>query len=305
MFFNLIKKLFLTLTVILVFASVFLNPTKSSARETPPTTARHRTHQFTNGQWFDGKQFKRVIFYSVNGWLTKKKPARIDQVIDLDNGFVIPPFADAHNHHFDSPRLIDQQVEIYLRDGVFYAKVQANLRSGAMKVADKVNHPASVDVSYAHGSLTRTFGHGLEIFETMALGLIPISNIIEANKTKIAASRLRENDGYYIVDSAEDLEQKWQKILEGKPDFLKINLLYSEKFEETLGKIPDIKLGHIGLDPRLVPLIVRKARAAGLRVSAHVETAADYRTRSPRALTKWLICPAIILHRTRIRKFIN
>jgi imidazolonepropionase-like amidohydrolase len=237
----------------------------------------NKIYAFVNGNWFNGKNFKRKTFYSVNGVLTEKRPAKIDETIDLSGGYVVPPFADAHNHHFDSPRLIDQQIEIYLRDGVFYAKVQANLRSGAMKVADKVNHPASVDVSYAHGSLTRTFGHGLEIFETMALGLIPISNIIEANKTKIAASRLRENDGYYIIDLAEDLEQKWRKILAGKPDFLKINLLHSEKFAETLGKIPDIKLGHIGLDPRLVPLIIQKARSANLRVSAHVESAADYR----------------------------
>ena len=33
----------------------------------------------------------------------------------------------------------------------------------------------------------------------------------------------------------------------------------------------------MGLDPRLVPLIVNKAHAAGLRVSAHVDTVTDYR----------------------------
>jgi imidazolonepropionase-like amidohydrolase len=94
---------------------------------------------------------------------------------------------------------------------------------------------------------------------------------------KIAASRLRENDAYYIIDTAEDLERKWKKILDGKPDFIKINLLASENFEQQRENIPNIKLGHIGLNPRLVPQIVQKAHTAGLRVSAHVETAADYR----------------------------
>ena len=235
------------------------------------------TFQFNNGQWFNGKTFKRRILYSVNGLLTKKRPAKIDRIVDLKNGYVIPPVADAHNHHFDAAYNVNQQIEMYLRDGVFYAKVLSNLRTGALKVADQVNKPTSVDVSYAHGSLTHSFGHGFEIFETLALRLIPTTEVMEANKAKIAASRLRENDGYYIIDTAEDLERKWGKILEGKPDFIKINLLTSENYEQQRGKIPNIKLGHIGLDPRLVPLIVQKANAAGLRVSAHIETATDYR----------------------------
>lgn len=238
----------------------------------------HNTYEFTNGNWFDGKGFVRRKFYSVNGILTAKKPVKVDEKIDLGDDFVIPPFADAHCHHFDAPYNVDQQVEMYLRDGVFYAKVLSNLRTGALKVKDKVNVPTSVDVSYAHGSLTHSFGHGFEVFETLALRLIPTTEVMEANKAKIAGSRLRENDGYYIIDTADDLERKWQKIIDGKPDFIKINLLASENFETQRSNIPNIKIGHIGLNPQLVPLIVQKAHAAGLRVSAHVETAADYRT---------------------------
>ncbi|HVE56295.1 MAG TPA: amidohydrolase family protein [Pyrinomonadaceae bacterium] len=238
----------------------------------------YRAYKFTNGKWFNGQQFVGKTFYCVNGILTKKKPAKIDETIDLKGGFVVPPFADAHCHHFDAPYNVKQQVEMYLRDGVFYAKVLANSRTGALKVADMMNKPASIDVSYAHGSLTHSFGHGFEIYETLALRLIPTTDVMEANKEKIAASRLRENDAYYLIDTAEDLEQKWQKILDGKPDFIKINLVTSENFEQQRENIPNIKLGHIGLDPRLVPLIVQKAHRAGLRVSVHIETAADYRT---------------------------
>jgi imidazolonepropionase-like amidohydrolase len=240
-------------------------------------TSSPRTYKFTNGNWFTGKKFVGKTFYSVNGVLTKKKPAKIEETIDLKGSFIVPPFADAHCHHFDAPYNVKQQVEMYLRDGVFYAKVLSNMRSGALKVADIVNKPESIDVSYAHGSLTHSFGHGFEVFETLALRLIPTTEVMEANKAKIAASRLRENDAYYIIDTAEDLERKWKKILDGKPDFIKINLLASENFEQQRENIPNIKLGHIGLNPRLVPQIVQKAHTAGLRVSAHVETAADYR----------------------------
>src|SRR5687767_7729409 len=101
-----------------------------SAQTSPPS---YRTYEFTNGKWFNGQQFVEKMFYSVNGVLTKKKPAKIDETIDLKGGFVIPPFADAHCHHFDAPYNVKQQVEMYLRDGIFYAKVQSNLRTGALK----------------------------------------------------------------------------------------------------------------------------------------------------------------------------
>jgi imidazolonepropionase-like amidohydrolase len=269
-----IKTFFLILTVILVFNAVYPNPTKLSAQETQPTTAQHRTYQFTNGQWFNGKQFNREIFYSVNGFLTKKKPIQIDQVIDLKNGFVIPPFADAHCHNFDGAWNIEQQIEKYLKDGVFYAKVQTNTRSGANQVSGRVNIPTSVDVSYAHGALTASFGHGVEVYEGLAILRKPGANTPDEVQ-KIRASKIRENDAYYLIDTAQDLEQKWQRILAGKPDFLKIYLLSTEEFEKRRNRIDTV--GDRGLDPALVPIIVKKARAVGLRVSAHVDSVTDYR----------------------------
>ncbi len=233
-----------------------------------------KSYQFINGQWFDGKGFRRQTFYSVNGFLTRKKPARVDEVVDLKNGYVVPPFADAHCHHFQNPGSVTQQVEMYLRDGVFYAKVQANVRSDTLQVTDKVNRPMSVDVSYAHGALTSSYGHGIQVYEGLALyGRTWGFNAEEIRK--IRESRLRENDAYYIIDTAEDLERKWSRILEGKPDFIKIYLLTSEEFEERKKRTDTV--GDRGLDPRLVPLIVARAHAARLRVSAHVDTVTDYR----------------------------
>lgn len=234
-----------------------------------------RTYQFINGQWFDGTTFKTKTFYSVNGLFSTNRPKQIDETVDLKNDYVIPPLADAHCHHFDGAYNIAQQIKMYLKDGVFYAKVQTNLRTGAAQVKDKVNNPLSVDVSYAHGALTHTYGHGIEIYEALALNLFNAN--YQANIPKIAASRIRENDAYYIIDTAADLENKWPKILAGKPDFLKIYLTGSEEFEAKRAKIPNIELGHIGLDPKLAWAVVKKAHQAGLRVSAHVDTLTDYR----------------------------
>jgi imidazolonepropionase-like amidohydrolase len=59
------------------------------------------------------------------------------------------------------------------------------------------------------------------------------------------------------------------------PDFVKVFLLESE---EHARRCADPKFfGNRGLDPALVPLIVARAHAAGLHVSAHVSSAADFR----------------------------
>jgi predicted amidohydrolase YtcJ len=64
---------------------------------------------------------------------------------------------------------------------------------------------------------------------------------------------------------------KWPEIKAGKPDFIKTYLIYSEEY----AKRKDDKAydGWKGLDPALLPEIVRKAHRDGLRVSTHVETA--------------------------------
>ena len=98
-----------------------------------PVPQAPAAYKFVNGQWFDGKKFKHKIFYSVNGVFTDKQPARPTATVDLQNGFIIPPLADAHCHHFDGAFNIAQQVEMYLQAGVFYAKVQTNVRSGALE----------------------------------------------------------------------------------------------------------------------------------------------------------------------------
>jgi imidazolonepropionase-like amidohydrolase len=84
-----------------------------------------------------------------------------------------------------------------------------------------------------------------------------------------------ENRSYIVLDTDADVETKWPVITSGRPDFLKVYLVHSEDDDATG------KSGHSpqrsGLHPRLVAQIVAKAHAAGLQVTAHVETAADFR----------------------------
>ena len=83
---------------------------------------------FTNGRWFDGTSFQPRTTYSVNGTLSLTTPARIDRTIDLSGTWVIPPFAEAHNHNIDGA--VEERslgaIRKYVADGVFYVKIQGN-----------------------------------------------------------------------------------------------------------------------------------------------------------------------------------
>ena len=103
-------------------------------------------YAFRNGHWWDGHAFHRATVYAVDGHFTFKKPARVDRSIDLENTFVLPPFAEAHNHNLTSPGLVDEMGPAYLREGVFYAKMQSNLPQFTGVIRHRLNRRDSVDV---------------------------------------------------------------------------------------------------------------------------------------------------------------
>jgi len=115
-----------------------------------------------------------------------------------------------------------------------------------------------VDGVLSNGGLTGSGGHPIEIV-TPQRGFKPGDG---------------EGGFYYVIDNAADLEKKWPTIKAGRPDFIKTYLLYSEEY----AKRKDNKAydGWKGLDPAVLPAIVRVAHRDGLRVSTHVETAADF-----------------------------
>jgi hypothetical protein len=76
-----------------------------------------------------------------------------------------------------------------------------------------------------------------------------------------------------VVDES-DVDARWPRFVAGHPDFVKVFLLYSEQY--ALRKDAPRFAFKRGLDPALVPAIVRRAHDANLRVSAHVYTAADF-----------------------------
>lgn len=248
-------KFIVLLLGLVIFTSCFGRP-ECNAQTNPP-----KSYQFTNGQWFDGQTFRNQTFYSVNGILTRKKPAKIDETIDLKNGFVIPPFAEGHNHWIE-PLQVDEYIQNYLRDGVFYVKDEANLPYLVSQFRNKLNRPTSVDFITALQGFTGKGGHPVEVIrQFQELGVIP----------KEWTESDFDGKAVMIVEDAKDIPNRWKLLLEGKPDFVKVFLNFSEEY----GKHNDDPK-KTGLNPKFLPEIVRLAHEAGLYVSVHISTATDF-----------------------------
>jgi imidazolonepropionase-like amidohydrolase len=237
------------------------------------TQSANKVYEFKNGNWYNGKTFNRGIFYVVDGIFSSKKPANIDESIDLKNQFIIPPFADAHTHNLDGAFNLQKIINDYLSEGTFYVQVLANYALGAKQAKPFLNKPSSLDVIYANGGLTSTLGHPFLAYEPRALGFYNYADW-EKNMDKIKVSRIGENEVYWFLDSKADVDAKWEKFLAQKPDVVKILLLDAENYEKIRA---NGKVGDKGLSPEVAEYVVNKAHQAGLRVFAHIETANDFR----------------------------
>jgi imidazolonepropionase-like amidohydrolase len=219
--------------------------------------------EFTNGRWFNGRDFDARVMYVVNGVLQSRRPTVVDTTIDLQGGFVVPPFAEAHNHNIEGSSRTEATLARYIAEGIFYVMNPNSLPRSSAAVADRVNKPNAVDVIFANGGLNVSGGHPYDLVQR---------NIARGSWKPEDA----EGAFYHTIDDRAALDAKWPAIVAGKPDFIKIYLLFSNEYAKR--KDDSTVRGVKGLDPALVPEIVRRAHEAGLRVGAHIENVADFRT---------------------------
>jgi len=217
---------------------------------------------YENGRWFTGSTFESRTMY-VRGDRFIERPTRMDSVVDLAGGYVVPPFGEAHNHNVElvpsQPTRFDSLMRSYMRAGVFYVQNPNSLPRTRAGLAARLNRPDAPDVSFANGGITGPGGH-------------PIGIVQRA----IARGSWTDADGafLYTVGTADELSTAWSALVATRPDFIKIYLLYSEEYAARLSDPATV--GWRGLNPALVSDVVRRAREAGLRVAAHVESGADF-----------------------------
>ncbi|WP_109300997.1 amidohydrolase family protein [Aquimarina sp. AU474] len=225
------------------------------------------TTKFIHGNWFNGQIFEKKTVWIINGLISfSNKNKKTDTIIDLSGKYVIPPFGEAHNHNLESKYKLNERINSYLNHGVYYVKLLSSIKKKIGPLMHHFNKPDGLDISLAHAPLTGTGGHPIALRK----------KFLEYGRFKGLFNSVEEIEyhGYVIIDDINDLNKKWDKILSFSPDFIKINLLYSEEYEQR--KNDTAFFGKKGLSPKLIATIVKKAHASNLRVSAHVATAYDF-----------------------------
>jgi len=216
--------------------------------------AAQTTTAYVNGRWYDGSAFVERTAFVRDDVFVEAPEAAPGTTVDLAGGYVTPAFAEAHHH---TVLCTPDRIEQFVRAGVLYAAIMA-ARSSTRECQAQMHGDGSVEIVSALSSFTATGAHPSQI----------------ARNFRLPPDRV-DGDWVHYVDSEADLDRVWPRIEANRPDFVKVILSYSEDFER-LKSDATIQPWYRGLDPRLVPLIVERAHAAGLEVAAHVMSAHDF-----------------------------
>ena len=222
----------------------------------PPTTA------YIDGRWWNGSAFVEGARY-VRGETFVSRPARPpDRTVDLAGAYVTPPYADAHNH---MPGRTPDVSNIAIAAGVFYLMNPTVLASAGANTPRELQGPGKIDAVLSMGAITAPGGH-------------PEALYVDVLRPRVYPQMAPGDflgDAYHYVTSSADIAPVLDRLVAQHAQFVKVMVLFSEEFARR--KDDPAFRGLRGVDPALVAPLVAAAHARGLRVAAHIETAADFR----------------------------
>ncbi len=213
---------------------------------------------------WDGAAFRPRDIVVAGDRIVDEPAGSAEHRVELDGGYVVPPFCEAHNHNLGAAEENEASIARYLREGIFYVGILSNLPALTDPIRHTYNTPTSVDAIFANGPLTASGGHPIRLREFL---------LEQGNYPGFTRETL-PGQGYFVIDSESDLQRHWPTIASQRPDFIKIVVSFSEEFVRR--RDDPAFFGLKGLDPALVPRIVERAHASGLRVFAHVESGHDF-----------------------------
>jgi imidazolonepropionase-like amidohydrolase len=214
--------------------------------DAPPTGSATR---YVNALWWTGETFEPGSRDVVGGRFVAPVAAP-GSIVDLAGAYVTPAFADAHTHLTGKPHNAPS-----LAAGVFYLKNPNVLGSLGPALKAFAAEPGTIDSVLAMGGLTSSGSHPEPLY---TVSLLPIY------APKTAAEMY--GDAFHIVDEPRQIDPALDRLQEQGADFVKIYLVNAD--QGGPGR---------GLRPAVAAEAVKAAHARGLSVSAHVQSAADFR----------------------------
>ena len=220
------------------------------------------TVAYTHGRWWSGSAFVEGARYVRGGMFVARPARRPDRSVDLAGAYVTPPYADAHNH------MAGRASDVSLRataSGVFYLMNPTILASAAPALRRALQGPGKIDAVLSMGAITAPGGH-------------PEALYVDVLRPRVYPQMAPGDflgDAFHYVTSPADIAPVLDRLVAQHAQFVKIMLLYSEEYARR--KDDPAFRGNRGMDPALVAPLVAAAHARGLRVAAHIETAADFR----------------------------
>jgi len=249
-------------------AALLISADASSAQELRFEPGPSMTMELHNARWFDGKEMRRGTLYVKDGRFTSQKLKKVERRMDFRGQYLVSPLAEAHNLNLQSSWGFGRYAQSYLRDGVFYAAMLCGEPKSVAPLRELSGQPDSPDVLFNTACITAADGYPLG-----QLAGLPAGDKA-ADKAAFAA-RLAEvvDKSILVIDSPDQLAQKWPLVAPRKSEMLTLMLNRSEAAEL---RADPRQFGRIGLRPELVAPIVKRAHQDGLHVWAHIETAADF-----------------------------
>ena len=234
-----------------------------AACQTVPAAAD--TVEYANGRWWNGTAFQTRSVWTVGDRLTLRRPHGPARRVDLGGGYVTPPFIEGHNHWLE-PARADAYNACYLADGVFYVRDMGNIPFIADQFRGRLNRPDTVDWTSAMMGFTGPGGHPVEIIEQfIAFGILPRDWRADY-----------DGQAMFVVTDQAGIERGLDQLAGQGSAIVKTFLLFSDRYAQSLAD-PATRGNARGMDPRLLPRLVRSAHRRGMRVATHIYSAADFR----------------------------
>ena len=227
-----------------------------SQTDAPKVTA------YVNGKWWNGETFVPGTRYTQGGFFVSEPTGTPPRTVNLHDAFVVPPYGDAHNH---MPGPANQVSDRATRAGVFYLMNPTIMASTAPALRRALQGSGKVDAVLAMGAITSPGGHPEPLYVDVLRPRVYLN---------VAPDKFL-GDAFHYVMKTSDIVPVLDRLQAQGAEFIKIMVLNSEEYAERAGN--PAHRGHYGMDPALVAPLVKEAHRRGLRVAAHIETAADFR----------------------------